>query len=85
MAVNGAGDGTGKHTRNLTINAVVTVGNENFPRSLNVLNRDIEVYISGSQRVGMFLSGNWQWLVGTIVIPVAVWLWTNRRKQRRSP
>jgi hypothetical protein len=74
---------TGKHTLNLTINAVVTVGNENFPRSLNVLNRDIDVYITAPQRVGMFLSGNWQWLLGTIVIPLAVWLWTNQRKQRR--
>ena len=74
---------TGKHTLNLTINAVVTVDNERFPRSLNVLNRDIDVYITAPQRVGMFLSGNWQWLLGTIVIPVAVWLWTNRRKQQR--
>lgn len=74
---------TGKHTLNLTINAVVTVDNERFPRSLNVLNRDIEVYITGPQRIEMFLSGNWQWLLGTIVIPLAVWLWSNRRKQRR--
>ena len=76
---------SGKHTLNLTINAVVTVGNENFPRSLNVLNRDIDVYITAPQRVGMFLSGNWQWLLGTIVIPLAVWVWTNRRKQKRTP
>lgn len=74
---------TGRHSLNLTINAVVTVNNENFPRSLNVLNRDIDVYITAPQRVGMFLSGNWQWLVGTVVIPLAVWLWTNRRKQKR--
>jgi len=73
---------TGKHTLNLTINAVVTVGNEDFPRSLNVLNRDIEVYISGSQRVGMFLSGNWQWLVGTIVIPLAIWFYSRNQKGR---
>lgn len=75
---------TGRHSLNLTINAVVTVDNERFPRSLNVLNRDIEVYITAPQRVGMFLSGNWQWLLGTIVIPLAVWFWTNRRKQHRK-
>lgn len=74
---------SGKHTLNLTINAVVTVDNERFPRSLNVLNRDIDVYITPPQRVGMFLSSNWQWLVGTVVIPLVVWLWTNRRRQRR--
>jgi len=75
---------TGRHTLNLTIIAVVTVDNERFPRSLNVLNRDIDVYITAPQRVAMFLSGNWQWLLGTIFIPVAVWFWTNRRKQYRK-
>jgi hypothetical protein len=49
---------TGKQSLNLTISAVVTVGNENFPRSLNVLNRDIDVYITAPQRVSLFLSGN---------------------------
>jgi hypothetical protein len=74
---------TGTHTLQLTINAVVTVAGERFPRSLNVLSRDIEVYITTRQRVGTFLAGNWQWLLGTIVIPLAVWFWSNSRKQKR--
>jgi hypothetical protein len=78
---------TGKHTLHLTINAIIVVDGERFPRSLNVLNRDIEVDITALQQVGLFVEGNWQWLAGTIVIPLALWLWTNRtgskRKRRR--
>lgn len=74
---------TGRHQLHLTINAIITVGGERYPRSLDVLNRDIEVDITAGQRIGMFLGTNWQWLVGTVVIPLAVWLWSKRRNQPR--
>ncbi len=75
---------TGTQTLHLTINAIVMVGGERFPRSLNVLDRDIEVDITTLQRVGMFVGENWQWLAGTIVIPLALWLWTNRKGGTRK-
>jgi hypothetical protein len=75
---------TGKQTLHLTINAIVTVDGERFPRSLNVLDRDIEVDITAMQRLGMFVGNNWQWLAGTIVIPLALWLWTNRKGTQRK-
>jgi len=77
---------TGRHQLHLTINAIITVAGERYPRSLDVLNRDIEVEITAGQRIGMFLGANWQWLLGTVVIPLAVWFWSQRRKhthQRR--
>lgn len=74
----------GKHTLHLAINAVVSVDGERFPRSLSVLNRDIEVEIAMVQQVGLFVQGNWQWLAGTIIIPVAVWLWTSRGSTKRK-
>ena len=75
---------TGTQTLHLTINAIVTVDGERFPRSLNVLDRDIEVEITTMQLVGMFVGENWQWLAGTIVIPLALWLWTNRKGSTRK-
>jgi hypothetical protein len=69
----------GRQTLHLTINAIVTVDGERFPRSLNVLNREIEVDITASQRAGMFVEANWQWLAGTIVIPLLLFWWTNRK------
>jgi hypothetical protein len=71
---------TGTHALHLSINAIVTVAGESYPRSLDVLDRTIDVDITSSQRIGMFIEGNWQWLLGTIAIPLGVWLWTQRTK-----
>jgi hypothetical protein len=72
----------GTQTLHLTIDAIVTVDGERFPRSLNVLDRRIEVEITAVQQFGMFVESNWQWVAGTIVIPLGVWWWTNRKKRR---
>ena len=76
-------DEAGTQTLHLTMNAIVTVDGERFPRSLNVLDRTIEVEITAVQQLGMFVESNWQWVAGTIVIPLGVWWWTNRKKRRR--
>jgi hypothetical protein len=59
---------SGTHALHLTINAIITVDGERFPRSLDVLNREIEVEITAPQRIALFVQANWQWLAGTIVI-----------------
>ena len=74
---------TGTHTLHLTINAIIIVAGERYPRSLDVLNRDIEVDITAAQRVGLFVENNWQWLLGTVVFPLGIWLWSRSRKQTR--
>jgi hypothetical protein len=74
---------TGTQTLHLTIDAIVTVGGERFPRSLNVLARKIEVEITPVQQLGRFVERNWQWVAGTVVIPIGVWWWTNRKNGRR--
>lgn len=73
---------TGTHALHLTINAVILIAGESYPRSLDVLNRNIEVNITATQRVGMFIASNWQWLAGTVAIPLIAWLWGQRRKRR---
>jgi hypothetical protein len=75
---------TGTHTLHLTINAIIIVAGERYPRSLDVLNRDIEVDITAAQRVAMFVENNWQWLLGTVVFPLGIWLWSHGRKQTRK-
>jgi uncharacterized membrane protein len=75
---------TGRHQLHLTINAIITVAGERYPRSLDVLNRDIEVQITARQRVANFLGANWQWLLGTLVVPFAVWFWNQRGRKTRQ-
>jgi hypothetical protein len=74
---------SGTHALHLTINAVVMVAGEPYPRSVDVLRRDIQVDITAAQRVAVFLTGNWQWILGTIVVPLIAWLWGQRRVKRR--
>ena len=74
----------GPQTLYLTLNAILTVDGERFSRSVNVLNRTIEVEITAVQRATMFLEANWQWLAGTVVIPLAVWWWTSRKTGKRK-
>jgi hypothetical protein len=75
---------TGRQTLHLTINAIVTVDGERFARSLRVLNRDIVVEITPLQRAGRFITGNWQWLAGTVIIPFVMWAWASRSRSRRT-
>jgi hypothetical protein len=74
---------TGRHQLHLTINAIITVGGERYPRSLDVLKRDIDVDVTAGQRIGMFLGTNWQWLLGTVVIPLGIWFWNRKRQTGR--
>ena len=74
---------TGTHALHLTINAVITVAGEAYPRSIDVFDRTIRVDISSSQRIAMFFENNWQWLLGTIAIPLAVWFWSQRKKEKK--
>jgi hypothetical protein len=75
---------TGHHQLHLSINAILTVAGERYPRSIDVLNRDIEVDISAGQRLGTFLGQNWQWLSGTIFIPLALWVWNQKYRKKRK-
>jgi hypothetical protein len=74
----------GTHTLHLAINAIIIVAGERYPRSLDVLNRDIEVDITAVQRVAMFVENNWQWLLGTVVFPLGIWFWSHGRKRSRT-
>jgi len=74
----------GRHALNLTMDAIITFEGERFPRSVNVLKREIDVEISPAQRLGLFVEGNWQWLAGTVLIPLGVWLWNRKRPNRQA-
>jgi hypothetical protein len=71
----------GTRTLHLTITAILMVAGERFPRSLNVVDRDIEVEISAAQQAGRFVQTNWQWLAGTIIIPFVVWFWNRSERE----
>jgi hypothetical protein len=72
---------SGKHTLHLAISAVIIVEGDRVPRLINVLDRVIDVDVTSLQRIQQFSASNWQFIVGTVLIPFGVWLWTRRRSE----
>jgi hypothetical protein len=58
---------SGIRSLHLTINTIITIEGERFPRAIRVLDRKIYVEISVAQQVATFLHGNWQWLAGIVL------------------
>ena len=60
---------------NLTISVKVIfsddVGQSDYP----VITKKVNVRVNPAYSVATFLEGNWQWLLGTIIIPVLLWMW----------
>jgi hypothetical protein len=72
----------GVHPLHLGIVVILNVEGERTPRSLPVLDRDIVVDVTASQRIAAFVSNNWQFILGTLVIPLVGWF--AARKSRRT-
>lgn len=65
----------GRWPLHLTVTAVVRAADLEKVKDLKVLDEQVTVTISGFAVVESFIVGNWQWLFGTLLIPLAVWLW----------
>ena len=72
---------SGTHPLHLAISAVLIVEGDRVPRLINVLDRAIEVEITPWQRIQQFSASNWQFIIGTVLIPFGVWLWTRRKTE----
>ena len=71
----------GRHRLHLTLTALLEVDGYNTPRAIRTFSKVIEVNVTASQRVGLFVKNNWQWLWAAILVPVAGWLWKRRKTQ----
>jgi type II secretory pathway pseudopilin PulG len=68
----------------LSVDAVVSIRGQDATRAIRVLEQPIEVQITNVETVESFVEANWQWIAGTILIPLVVWAW-NRKKRSGSP
>jgi hypothetical protein len=69
----------GSQRLHLTLDVELQVRGERIPRSIRTFDRDVLVNVAWTKRVGKFVSGNWQWLWATIVVPAALWVWRRRK------
>lgn len=69
----------GRWPLHLTVTAVVRAADLEKVKDLKVLDEQVTVTISTFAVVESFIVGNWQWFCGTLLIPLAVWLWPKLR------
>ncbi len=72
----------GEQQLHLTLSALIQVDGQSTPRSIRTFDKEIRVYVSGSQKFVSFFQNNWQWLWATLFVPLAAWFW-KRRKQSK--
>jgi len=72
----------GRHHLHLTMSALFEINDTPTRRAIRTFDKEIEVEVAWHQNVASFLQINWQWALGTILIPMFVWFW--KRKKRRQ-
>ena len=72
----------GEHRLHLTLTTLLEINGNSTRRAIRIFGRYIEVYVTPTQKLEVFLRANWQWLWATILLPVAGWLWRLRRKKQ---
>lgn len=72
----------GKWPLHLTVTAVVHAADREKVKNLEVLDEQVTVQVSTLEVVEAFIGNNWQWLIGTICIPVGAWLLPKLRKKK---
>lgn len=72
----------GKWPLHLTVTAVVHAADREKVKNLEVLDEQVTVQVSTLEVVQAFIGNNWQWLIGTIFIPIGAWLLPKLRKKK---
>jgi len=52
------------------------------PKDIPVFEKIITVQASPIFAIGQFLGDNWQWIAGTMIIPLLIWRYNKRKKKR---
>lgn len=77
----------GRQKLHLTLNAIVTYKDSEKPLEIKTFHEFIEVNVTNTQRFyafGTMIGSHLQWIVPSLLIPLALWLWNRRRKVSKS-
>jgi prepilin-type N-terminal cleavage/methylation domain-containing protein len=68
----------GSQTLFLSVDAILMIEGERVPRSIRVLEQPIRVDITAAERVQVFFTDKWEFVIGTLLIPLGIWWWKQR-------
>ncbi len=68
----------------LTLNALITIDGKDRPTAVRVFDDTIKVNNPLPTRIRHFFSGNWQWIVTTLLLPLFGWIGKKLFKKRRA-
>lgn len=71
----------GKHKLYLTLTAILVIDGRRTPRAIETFDSVIEVNVTATQKISLFLKNNWQWLWAALLAPIVGWLWRRRKTQ----
>jgi hypothetical protein len=74
----------GRHKVKLSVTAVLKVDGQSVERFIVTFERDIFVHVTMENRVSKFWHSNWQWVISTLLLPLAIWFWHRRRKAKTA-
>lgn len=73
----------GEQKLHLSVNVYVTEGGKENPHVIRTFERTITVEVTTTEIIVGFLRDNWQWVMGTLIIPLVVYLWQKRKKRKK--
>ena len=75
---------SGRLPLHVRVTAIVRAAGMEETKDFPVKDEIIQVQVAPLAAVGAFVSKNWQWLWSTILVPIALWLWNRRRKNKQA-
>ena len=73
-----------KQILHLTLSAILRMDGSDTEQMLTTFEKEIEVEVALFQHFGKFYDNNWQWLWGTILLPIIIWIWKLRKSKKSS-
>ena len=81
------GTQSGDHDLRVTLSALISVDGQQSERAIKTFEAEVDVNIPVRTRIKSFVTGNWQWIVVIIVLPIVGYLirWWSRRRKKSPP
>lgn len=66
----------------VAVQVPIKSGDHEYPYTVTTLSREITIPVDRVAMVLKFLTTSWEWIAGTLIIPLTVYLWNSRRKRK---